>query len=200
MKSHLIATTLIATIALTAAATASAATFETNNTTGKGRLTGIGNQELEYTGHKVICKKLTGTANPSGATLFVSITFLVTYSSCEAFGSAITITTGELLFNANGSIRIGNTDKFVLTSAFGKCSIAILSESESTVKLLGTIKYSNEAGGSVKGETGAAGLSGIPLVVHGAVGSFCGEPGETTGVYKGEFITEVAGGKISVEK
>jgi hypothetical protein len=200
MKPHLIATALIATIALTAAATASAATFETNNTTGKGRLTGNGNQELEYVGHKWICKKMTGTASPSGAVLFVSITFLVTFSSCEAFGAPVTITTGELLFNANGSIRIGNTDKFVLTSALGKCSIAFLSESESTIKLFGTIKYTNVTGGSVKGETGAAGVTGIPLVVHGAVGSVCGEPGEATGIYKGEAITEVEGGKISVEK
>jgi hypothetical protein len=200
MRLRLIGTMLVAAIALSAAATASAATFETNTPGGKGRLTGIGNQELEYTGHKVVCKKMTGTANPSGAALFVSITFLVTYSGCEAFGSPVTILTGELLFNANGSVRIGNTDKFVITSAAGKCSIAILSENESTVKLFGTVKYANEPGGSVKGQTGAAGVSGIPTVVHGAVGSVCGEPGETTGVYKGEAITEVEGGKISVEQ
>jgi hypothetical protein len=200
MRLRLIGTMLVAAIALSAAATASAATFETNNTTGKGRLTGIGKQELEYPAHKIVCSKMTGTANPTGATLFVSITFLVTYSGCEAFGSAVTITTGELLFNANGSVRIGNTDKFVITSAAGKCSIAILSESESTIKLFGTVKYSNTAGGSVKGETGAEGVKGIPAVVHGAVGSVCGEPGEHESTYKGEAITEVEGGKVSVEK
>jgi hypothetical protein len=200
MKPHLIATTLIATIALSVAATASAATFETNNTTGKGRLTGIGNQEFEYAAHKLVCTKMTGTANPSGAVLFVSNTYLTTYTGCEAFGSPVTITTGEDLLDANGSLRVGNTDKFVLTSAVGKCSVAFLSESESTVKLFGTIKYTNEAGGSVKGETGAAGVTGIPVVIHGAKGSVCGEPGEATASYKGAFIIEVEGGKLSVEK
>jgi hypothetical protein len=197
MKPRFIGTLLMAAFALTAASTATAATFQLD-TLGTVKLTQEGNQKLRFEGGGIVsCEKVSGSLHVGAPLLRVSISLLVTFSGkCEGFGSAVTITTGELLFNANGSIRVGRTDKFEITSAIGKCSIEILSENETAEQLLGTIKYTNNANGTITGE----GVNvGIPTFTRGT-GTTCGPFGTGKATYSGITITELEDGRISVEK
>jgi hypothetical protein len=194
MKLRIIGTLLVAAFALTAASTATAATFQISGA-GTVKLTGEGSQILELAGGaKISCEKISGSVRVT-TLLTVSINLLINYSGCTAFGTAVTVSTGEILFNSNGSIRLGRTDKFVITSAVGKCSVQILSENESAESLLGTIKYTNNANGTITGE--ASGL-GVPTFTRG--GATCGASGTGKGSYTGVATSELEGGRISVEK
>jgi heat shock protein HslJ len=197
MKLRILGALLIAALALTAASTATAATFKLSSE-GTVKLKAEGNQELAIeNGGKVVCEKISGSVHVGPPLLTVSINLLITYSGkCEAFGSPVTITTGEILFNANGSVRIGRTDKFVITSAVGKCSIQILSENETTESLLGTVKYTNNASGTI---TGTATKLGVPTFTRGP-GTVCGALGTAKGSYSGTAVSELEGGRISVEQ
>lgn len=127
-----------------------------------------------------------------------ALTLLVTYGKCEAFGLKATISTGTLSLNANGTLRIGNTDKLAVTTGTGHCSVLIQSEGETSVKVLGTIKYTNNANGTVGSEDD---VSGVSYEVHASkAGSVCGEPGElNVASYKGKFVSTLEGGTIKVE-
>jgi hypothetical protein len=191
------ATLVIAALALAAASAASAATFQISGA-GTVKLTQSGNQELAVEGAiiPVVCKEISGSVAETTPLLKVSINLLITYSGCTAFGQPATVTTGELLFNANGSIRIGRTDKFVITPSGAECSVKILSENESAEQLLGTIKYTNNSNGTI---TGAASKIKVPVFVNGP-GTLCGPLGTGKGTYTGNAVSELVGGRISVEK
>jgi hypothetical protein len=186
---------LVAALALAVANTAAAATFQISGP-GTVKLTQEGSQKLEFSGgSQFTCEKISGSVSVS-TLLTVSINLLITLSGkCEAFGSSLTVSTGEILFNSNGSIRLGRTDKFVITSAIGKCSIQFLSENESAETLLGTVKYTNNANGTI---TGTITKLGIPTFTRG--GATCGASGTGKASYTGSFVSELEGGRISVEK
>jgi hypothetical protein len=200
MKLRLIGIMLVAAISLTAASTASATSWFSLSKAGTVILKQEGNQELAVNGKKIVCEAISASTfvPGTGVILVQTILALVTYSgTCEAFGVAAKITVGEILFDANGSIRIGNTDKFVISPNGAKCSVQILTENETTaplVALLGTIKYTNVAAG-VQGE--AKGVE-VPVVVRGS-GTLCGTSGTSKGTYTGNGVTELVGGHISVE-
>jgi hypothetical protein len=196
MKPRILGALLVAAFALTAAGTATAATFEISGE-GTVKLTQEGNQKLVLPAGTVTCEKISGSVHVGTPLLQVSINLLVTYSGkCEAFGSGVSVSTGEILFNANGSIRLGRTDKFVITSVSGKCSVQILSENESAESLLGTVKYTNNANGTITGT--ASGLE-VPTFTRGP-GTLCGTLGTGKGTYTGTAVSELEGGRISVEK
>jgi hypothetical protein len=202
MKLRLIGIMLVAAISLTAASTASATSwFSLSSTKGGGTviLKQEGNQVLTTPAGKVTCEEIAASTfiAGSGVILVSSILGLVTYSKCEAFGVAAKVTTGELLLDANGSVRIGNTDKFVITPNNSKCSVQILSENETSAPLatlLGTIKYTNVAGGV----QGVASVTEVPIIVRGT-GTVCGTNGTAKGSYAGNATSELIGGHISVE-
>jgi hypothetical protein len=196
--SIILTTTLIlAALALAAASTATAATFQISGA-GTVKLKSEGTQELAVEGiiGPIECREISGNIAVASPLLKASITLLITIGGCEAFGTKSTVTTGELLFNANGSVRIGRTDKFVITPSGEECSVKFLSENETSEQLLGTIKYTNNANGTV---TGVLSKVKIPAFVNGP-GTLCGALGTGKATYTGTFITELVGGRISVEK
>jgi hypothetical protein len=194
MQHRSIGMILAVAIAFSAASTASAATFQASQ---QGTVkTVASNHRWTFHGARVFCGTFISRVKDF-LLLTVSLSLLVNLSKCEAFGGSVTVTTGDLLYEARGALRFGRTQKFVITSAVGKCSIAILSENESSVEEFGTIKYTNNANGTITGEEE---VTGIQAVVHGAVGSVCGEPGNTTGESTGTTTTELEGGRISIER
>jgi hypothetical protein len=196
MKLRLIGLMLVAAFALTAATTASATSFKASKT-GTVTLKGEGNQELTTPSGKVVCTGLSG-ATPISQTEMSSLTVLVTYSKCEGFGTTVTVTTGEILFDANGSITLPNTDKFVITSAVGKCSVLVQSSSETTTVLFGTVKYTNNANGSITGNGNVTGLSAVAF--SSAKHTICGTAKEAVASsYVGVGVSSIAGGTLKVE-
>jgi hypothetical protein len=168
---------------------------------GTVKATSVGLQKYTFeNGSIVACEKLASSTSTGEETYPESLspTLLVTYSSCEAFGSAVTLTTAELLFDANGSIGYGNSDKLVITSNVGKCSILVFSGAESSGnEALGTIKYKNNGNGTITSE---GTVKGIKYEVHGKSGGVCGtnkEVGAST--YEGSTTFELVGGTIKVE-
>jgi hypothetical protein len=193
MKLRLIGVMLIAAISLTAATTASAFTAFQNTKTGEITLNG-GKQELKLgNGKTIACNSVKGTGQAT-ALEQSSLVLLITYEGCEAFGSKVTVTTGEVLHDANGSITLPDTEKFIITSAVGKCSVLIESSSQTTVKLFGTIKYTNLSNGKIEQN---AEVSGLSAEING--GTLCGTAGTlTTGSYIGNAITGIVGGTAKV--
>jgi hypothetical protein len=190
---------LVAAISLTAASTASATSWFSLSKAGTVILKQAGNQTLTTPAGNVKCEEISASTfvSGTGAFLVASILALVNYGKCEAFGLAAKVTTGEILFDANGSVRIGNTDKFVITPAGAKCSVQILSENETSAPLatlLGTIKYTNVAGGV----EGVASVTEVPVIVRGT-GTVCGTNGTAKGTYSGTATTELLSGHITVE-
>jgi hypothetical protein len=200
MKPRLIGLMIIAALTLTATATANATVFKVSKT-GEAKLKGEGLQTLTVAGAtgggQVKCEELSGSA-PFNSLELESFVLLVQYSKCEAFGHAATVTVGEILFNANGSIRLPNTDKFVITVPSGPCSVLVQSEGESTIKLYGTIKYTNNANGTV---TGTEELTGLSAVIHSTTAhTICGtNKALVSASYSGAFVTELVGGTIEVK-
>jgi hypothetical protein len=196
MKLRLISTMVVAAISLTVASTASATSWFSLSKAGTVILKQEGNQEFATQGIKIVCEEVSASTfiPGTGVILVNSIRALVSYNKCEWFGFRAALTTGELLLDANGSIRVGNTDKFVITPVGAKCSIQILTESQTSAPLLGTIKYTNVAGGI----QGVANATEIPIIVRGT-GTVCGTNGTAKATYSGNATTELLSGHITVE-
>jgi hypothetical protein len=195
MKLRLIRPMLVAACMLITASSASAISFHLSKE-GTVKATTEGLQEVVTPSGKIVCEEVTGSGRAMPVT--AALTLLVTYGKCEAFGLKATISTGTLSLNANGTLRIGNSDKFIVTTGTGHCSVLIQSESETSVKVLGTIKYTNNANGTVGSE---ASIKDVNYEVHASkAGSVCGEPGElNVAGYRGKFINTLEGGTIKVE-
>jgi hypothetical protein len=196
MTLRLIGLMFIGGYILTAATPALATTIHASKT-GTITIKGEGNQELTTPAGKVVCTALAGST-PITQTELPSLTSLLTLSKCEGFGTTVTITKGEMLLDANGSIRFPNTDKFVITSAVGKCSVLIQSESETVVSLLGTNKLSNNASGTLGDIFHFNGIIAVPdgTFVH----SICGTSKlAVPATYEGAAVTSLAGGTLKVE-
>jgi hypothetical protein len=196
MRLKTVSLALVITFALTAASSATAATQFVASKTGLVDLAGIGNQTLTLpNGKTVICEELTGST-VIGSTVLPSITLLVHYGKCEAFGDASTVTTGELTFFADGSISVLSPDEFVITTPVAKCSIRIIQNGGNT--LLGTIKYTN----TNKQILGVANnVSGIETEANSAAASTsCGTSKLLTkgASYKGNALSTLVGGEIKV--
>jgi len=200
MKPRLIGLMLIATLTLTATTTASAISFKPSKA-GTVKLTGEGIQKLQITGGPTVeCETLTGSTS-IGAAERNSIVLLVKYGKCTMAGNKVTVSTGTILLDANGSVRLpgGTSLKIVLTPSIGGCSLLFQSEDESTIKLLGTVKYTN-TGGKIRGV--AEPLEGLSVVVHAPAGNTtCGGANGTLLPFTltGTFITELEGGTITVK-
>jgi hypothetical protein len=195
MKLRLIGLLLVATFALTATPSASAVSFHIARA-GTVKFDGQGNQMITLSNGMVMtCTGLTGSVF-SNATLFFSITVLAQYSGCTVGGMAATISVVDLLRNARGEMRFVPPDMGVVTITAAKCSVLIAPEG--TTKELGTIKYTNNANGTVTGEEK---IKGIRYEVHSsAEHSTCGtnkEIGEEED--SGSDKTEVVGSTIKVE-
>jgi hypothetical protein len=199
MKPTLIASVLVVALALTLASTASATSFHLSKP-GTVILKGEGNQVFTPGNGKgkLECEEI-GAKTKVSEELVSSIVALVKFSKCEAFGTTSTITTGDILFDANGSTTLPDTDKFIISSATGKCSVLIQSTSETSpgTSLFGTVKFTNNTNGTV---TATADLSGLSALIHGAKGSICGEPDElTSATLESDFELSLSGGAISVK-
>jgi hypothetical protein len=197
MKLRLIPIMIVAAISLTVASTASATSWFSLSKAGTVILKQEGNQIFTSPAGKISCEEISASTFVTGTGAFLVSSLplaLVTYGKCEAFGITAKVTTGEILFDANGSIRIGNTDKFVITPTGAKCSVQILSESETSAPLYGTIIYKNVASGISGAETAA----GINEIVRGT-GTMCGTNGTTKVSYQGNTTSELVKGHISVE-
>jgi uncharacterized iron-regulated membrane protein len=186
MKLRLIGLALVAAFAFTAVATAGAHEFKASKT---GTLTGagVGNQTFHVNAGNVVCEKL---ALSGSVTALASKTQKVTgtYSTCEAFGSKVTITAAEYVFNAEGSVEVANT--VTITNATGKCSVKVTPAGNSALK---TVKYSNSSG---KITTSTA-VQKINYEPNGSTNT-CGTTklAQTNGTYTGEATTELTGGTI----
>jgi hypothetical protein len=132
-------------------------------------LTGKGSQTLSLAnGKSIICEGLAGSG-AVGATTLKSISMLVKFSECEAFADAATVSTGNILFDANGAVGIAAPDELVITVPVAKCSVRIPPGGGNVS--LGTIKYSNEGNGIF----GSAEVTGIEYEVNSAsASSSCG--------------------------
>ena len=199
MKPRLIGLMLVAALALTATTTASAISFKPSKA-GTIKLTGEGIHKITIVGGPVLeCETLASSTSVGAAETF-SIVLLLKYGKCTMAGLAATVSTGTILLDANGSVRLlgGTSLKFIITSAAGKCSLLFQSEDESTVKLLGTVKYTNE-GGKIKG---VAEVSGLSAVVHAPAGNTnCGATNGTVSAatLTGSYVLELVGGTITVK-
>ena len=153
----------------------------------------IGVQELKLpNGKGFVCEELRGSTI-IGATVKPTITFLVGYSECEAFGDKATVTTGDLTFFADGSLSVLLPDEFVITVPVAKCSVRIASGGGNT--LLGTIKYTN----TNKQIRGSGTVEGIEYEANSsAASSFCGTSKLLTkgATFVGNALTTLVGGEI----
>jgi hypothetical protein len=193
MKLRIIGLLLVASFTLTAATTAIAATQFVASKTGLVDLEGIGKQELKLpNGKTLVCEKLTGSTI-IGSTALPTVTFLVGYAECEAFGDKASITTGDLTFFANGSVSVLLPDAFVLTVPVAKCSLRIVSGGGNA--LLGTIKYTN----TNKQILETASITGIETEANSSnASSLCGTSKLLTkgASYAGNALLTLVGGEI----
>ena len=190
----------MATFTLTAAPSALAVSEFHGTTTGLVDLEGTGEQEVSLAnGGAFECDTLKGSA-PTTSLVTPSISFLVVYSNCEAFGSKATITTGEITFFGTGRLSIlfvsGSPDRFILTSAVLKCSLAFVNGGNNTT--LKSITYASKSNGTVEGK---AEVRGVEYEVNSAPShTLCGTAKEkNTGKYVGNGILKLVGGTIKVE-
>jgi hypothetical protein len=195
MKLRIIGLLLVASFTLTAAATATAATQFVASKTGLVDLEGIGKQELTLPNNKkVACETLKGSTTIE-STVLPTITLLVGYSNCEAFGDAATVTTGEITFFADGSVSVLSPDEFVITVGVAKCSVRIIQNGGNA--LLGTVKYINN-GNKIEG---TAEVGGIETEANSAAASSsCGTAKLLTkgASYKGKASSSLVGGTVKV--
>lgn len=185
---------LVATLALGAASSASALEFEGSKGEGTLKVTG-GLDELTLGGPRLVCENI-GGGGRSSTLVQTSLILLLVRRNCTFAGSSVTVQNNTALFDANGGFIILPSDRFVMTSAVGKCSVLLAPEG--TTKSLGTIKYVNESNGTI---SEGATIKGIPYEVRGAAGhTLCGtskELGESTEV--GSATIELEGGTIKVK-
>jgi hypothetical protein len=199
MKLLTIILATVATFTLTTAPSALAVSEFHGTTTGLVDLEGTGEQELVfYNGNKLACSSLKGSATTTSK-VAPSISFLATYSGCEAFGAKSTVTTGGITFVIIGVsflFIVGSSDQFVITSAVDKCSVAIINGGNNTT--LKSITYANKSNGTIEGKSE---ISGIEYEVNSASAhTICGTAKERyIGKLIGSSIARLVGGTIKVE-
>jgi hypothetical protein len=200
MKLRILGLALVAAFALTAASSALAVSEFHGTTTGLVDLEGVGKQELVLSnGGAVICNTLKGSTTTT-TKVAPSISLLVVYLGCEAFGNKATVTTGELTFFGGGLVSIlfitGSPDQFIITAPVAKCSVAIINGGNNTT--LKQITYADKSNGTIEGK---ANVEGIEYEVNSATAhTSCGTAKEhSTGKYAGNGISTLVGGTIKVE-
>ena len=165
-------------IGVIAAAAASAASFQTNET---GTLKGVAltTQVFKTNGGEIRCT----TATASGSvTTMVSETLkvLVNYNGCTAFGfTSVTVSPAEYVLHANGTEDVLNTVTVAVPLA--GCSVAVGPQSGN-----GTIAYSNSGSNLVT----SSAISGI---AYTSTGGLCGSSG-TNGTFTGSDELKLNGG------
>jgi hypothetical protein len=199
MKLRILGLSLVAAFALTAASSALAVSEFHGTKTGLVDLEGTSEQELVLAnGGKIVCTSLKGSATNTALNV-PSISFLVFYSGCEAFGNKATVTTGEITFFGTGGVSIlivsGSADQFIITAPVAKCSVAIINGGNNTT--LKSITYANKSNGTIVGE---AKVTGIEYEVNSATThTSCGTAKEkNVGKYVGNGISSLVGGTIKV--
>jgi len=152
------------------------------------KLVGKGTQKFKLgNGSSMTCEKAAASASVASTTLN-SLTLLVNFTGCEAFGDSATVSTLGVLFDASGAVGVVSLKTFVSVPV-AKCSIMIDPASNGS---LGTVKYSNE-GNHIVGSAGP--VSGLTYTVSGPTSSLCGTNKETAHAsYEGEATTELEGG------
>jgi hypothetical protein len=194
MKLRFMLLMLTAGVALTATSSASAISFY-GSKTGSLKLTGVGDQEFKIAAALVVCEGLEGNGNYVSQVSFSTLVLQIP-TKCEAFGKAATVGPGSILTDADGTVVVRPPDPYTFTSAVGKCSVRFAPEG--TSKGLGTVKFVNNASGTITEESS---ISGLPYEVHTSVtGSICGEIKETgDATFKGTAELSLVGGTISVK-
>jgi hypothetical protein len=184
MKLRLVGLSIAVSVALGIVASVSAHEFVASNT-GSLKATG-GEQVFTTSAGKVQCESLSGNGTET-TTKTLSLSWVVTYGGCQAFGSKVTITATEDLFDANEAV--GVLSKVVITSATGKCSVLVTpGGANATLK---TIKYTNIAGGKIELSSSITGINYTPS------GGICGTAKlNTNGTYVGKATAELVGGSI----
>jgi hypothetical protein len=166
-----------------AAAGASAASFEANQT---GTLSGHGTTPQVFTtgAGEIRCTTATASGNVealSSETLKVTIG----YSGCTAFGSVpATVSSAEYLLHANGLEDVLNTITFSVP--FAGCSITVGPQTGR-----GTVSYSSSGGRLIA-------TSGISGVTYTTSGGLCGSSGSNgTAGGAGEFALNGGAGMLA---
>jgi hypothetical protein len=200
MKLRTIILAFVAIFTLTAAPSALAISEFHGTTTGLVDLEGAGEQEITLAdGGGFTCTSLKGSAITTSKVV-ASISFLLFFSGCEVGGSKITVSTGEITFSGTGRLSIlfvsASSDRFILTWAVAKCSLAFVNGGNNTT--LKQITYANKSNGTVEGK---AEVAGIEYEVNSAqTHSSCGTAKEKNfGRYVGNGILTLVGSTIKVE-
>jgi hypothetical protein len=197
MKRKLIPLALSAAASLTlATAAAGAEALFVASKGGTIKITNVGLRTFTLAdGKEVSCEEATGSGYLPGTTLTASSVGVSLFiSHCEAFGDAVTVTTGDVVFSADGAVGLF-TVKFIATVPVAKCSLEFGIGGHNGS--LGTIKYTN-SGDKVDGE---AIIGGMEYEAHSAnSSSLCGTPKlAAEGTAQGRYVVELENGTLKVE-
>jgi hypothetical protein len=165
--------TIAFAFSLVAAANASAAHFQTNETgTVKGKA--LNTQTFTFSGGTAKCTTATtsGSVSEDGpAELKVS----VAYSGCTAFGKEATVSTAELDLHASGTVDVLNT----ITVTVSGCTVKIGSQSG-----LKSVSYEDQESGKLIEKESLSNIS------YTSSGGICGSSG-STGSFSGNSELEL---------
>jgi hypothetical protein len=191
----LLGLTIVALLALSALAAASASAHEFIASK-KGTATDVGTNTQVFKDEPkavaVECKKTESTEKIT-STKTKTQKASVKYTECTAFGFPATISEAKYLFNAEGSVKVENTITVEVPGA--GCKVVVGKTGNSKLK---TITYENKESGSGHGKVAVkASVSKITSEVKGG-GGLCGKEGKLKeGSYTGAALVTLPEGEVS---